>query len=209
LLILIFFARAVRFARVHNILLCHDAPYSDVTYDDYTAPSILQVSGAKEVAVEFNSLSKTFNMAGWRVGMAVGNAPALALLAWLKSNIDSGIFLPLQEAAGIFLPLQEAAVRAFSIDQQWIVARNAIYHRRLTSIVAALHAFGINANIPPATLYVWTRVPDGWGAEEFALALPLPRDRSSAQEEKDMFACRSPPRTRGSSRRASAYATLA
>ena len=156
-----FFARAVRFARVHEILLCHDAPYSDVTYDDYTAPSILQVSGAKEVAVEFNSLSKTFNMAGWRVGMAVGNAASLKLLALLKSNIDSGIFLP----------LQEAAVRAFSIDQQWIAARNAIYHRRLTSIVAALHAFGIDANIPPATLYVWAKVPDGWTSERFALSL--------------------------------------
>lgn len=156
-----FFARAVRFARVHDILLCHDAPYSDVTYDDYTAPSILQVSGAKEVAVEFNSLSKTFNMAGWRVGMAVGNAASLKLLALLKSNIDSGIFLP----------LQEAAVRAFSIDRQWIAARNAIYHRRLTSIVAALHAFGIDANIPPATLYVWAKVPDGWTSERFALSL--------------------------------------
>jgi len=156
-----FFEHAVRFARVHDILLCHDAPYSDVTYDDYTAPSILQVPGAKEVAVEFNSLSKTFNMAGWRVGMAVGNAASLKLLALLKSNIDSGIFLP----------LQEAAVRAFSIDQQWIAARNAIYHRRLTSIVAALHALGIDANIPPATLYVWAKVPDGWTSERFALSL--------------------------------------
>ncbi|MGD8998514.1 MAG: aminotransferase class I/II-fold pyridoxal phosphate-dependent enzyme, partial [Anaerolineae bacterium] len=102
-----FFARAVDFARRHDLLLCHDAPYADVTYDDpamgpahrYQAPSLLQIPGASEVAVEFNSLSKMANMAGWRVGMAVGNAQALEGLARVKSNIDSGIFRPLQEAA--------------------------------------------------------------------------------------------------------------
>ncbi len=156
-----FFARAVHFARAHDILLCHDAPYSDVTYGDYTAPSILQVPGAKEVVVEFNSLSKMFNMAGWRMGMAVGNAPALALLARLKSNIDSGIFLP----------LQEAAVRALGVKREWIAARNEIYRQRLERVIAALRAFGLAAAPPRATLYVWTRVPEGWGAEEFALAL--------------------------------------
>jgi LL-diaminopimelate aminotransferase len=91
-----FLARAVDFARQHNLLLCHDAPYCDVTYDGYLAPSLLQVPGAADVAVEFNSLSKSWNMAGWRVGMAVGNAQALGALAQVKSNVDSGIFLPLQ-----------------------------------------------------------------------------------------------------------------
>jgi LL-diaminopimelate aminotransferase len=155
-----FFARAVDFARERDILLCHDAPYCDVTYSDYVAPSLLQVPGAEEVAVEFNSLSKTANMAGWRVGMAVGNAEALAALAQVKSNVDSGIFYP----------LQEAAVRALAADPAWLAARNAIYEERVDIIVEALNAAGMKTVRPRATLYVWARVPQG-KSEEFAQAL--------------------------------------
>ncbi|NIO43362.1 MAG: aminotransferase class I/II-fold pyridoxal phosphate-dependent enzyme, partial [Burkholderiales bacterium] len=98
-------AQAVDFSKRHDILLCHDAPYCDVTYDGYVAPSVLQIPGAADVTIEFNSLSKTCNMAGWRVGMAVGNADALGALAQLKSNFDSGIFRPIQEAAASALAL--------------------------------------------------------------------------------------------------------
>jgi LL-diaminopimelate aminotransferase len=154
-----FLARAVNFARRHDLLLCHDAPYCDVTYDGYKAPSLLQVPGADEVAVEFNSLSKTANMAGWRLGMAVGNAEALAALAQVKSNVDSGIFRP----------LQEAAVRALATDPEWLVARNAAYEERVDVIVDALGAVGMEAVRPRAALYVWARIPEhakGQGTSE-------------------------------------------
>ena len=166
---LAFFARAVEYARRHDLLLCHDAPYCDVTYDGYVAPSLLQVDGASDVAVEFNSLSKTANMAGWRVGMAVGNAGALASLAQVKSNVDSGIFRP----------LQEAAIRALSVDPEWLVARNGIYRERLDIVLEGARAAGLGAPRPRATLYVWAEIPrrgegrdsSGWRSEEFALEL--------------------------------------
>ena len=168
-----FFAQAVEYARRHNLLLCHDAPYCDVTYDGYVAPSILQVDGATDVAVEFNSLSKTANMAGWRVGMAVGSASALAALAQVKSNVDSGLFRP----------LQEAAIRALAVDPAWLAARNRLYQERLDIILDGLRAVGIAASRPRATLYVWAGIPErdgardakgedpGWTSEEFALEL--------------------------------------
>jgi LL-diaminopimelate aminotransferase len=159
---LAFFARAVDYAQRHDLLLCHDAPYCDVTYDGYVAPSLLQVDGAADVAVEFNSLSKTANMAGWRVGMAVGNADALASLARLKSNVDSGMFRP----------LQEATIRALSIDPDWLSARNHVYRERLDIVLAGLEGTGMTAPRPSATLYVWARIPEpGWTSETFALRL--------------------------------------
>jgi LL-diaminopimelate aminotransferase len=166
---LAFFARAVDYARRHDLLLCHDAPYCDVTYDGYVAPSLLQVDGAADVAVEFNSLSKTANMAGWRVGMAVGNANAVASLAQIKSNVDSGLFRP----------LQEAAARALSVEPAWLAARNRVYRERLEIVLDGLDAAGLEASRPRATLYVWARIPEpgegqvpsGWTSETFALAL--------------------------------------
>jgi LL-diaminopimelate aminotransferase len=156
-----FLGRAVDFARCHGLLLCHDAPYADVTYDGYVAPSLLQVPGAAEVAVELNSLSKTYNMAGWRIGMAVGNSEALAALAQVKSNMDSGIFRP----------IQEAAVQAFSTGAGWIAARNQVYRERLDIVLNGLGTSGMTGTLPRATLYVWARVPPGWRSEPFALAL--------------------------------------
>ncbi|MFW6115651.1 MAG: aminotransferase class I/II-fold pyridoxal phosphate-dependent enzyme [Chloroflexota bacterium] len=146
------FARAVDFARRHELLLCHDAPYSDVTYDGYQAPSVLQVPGALEVTVEFNSLSKLSNMAGWRIGMAVGNTEALRALARVKSNVDSGIFHPLQEAA-------VAALAALSADPDWLLGRNAVYRDRLELLVEGWHHIGLEASRPQATLYLWGRIP--------------------------------------------------
>ena len=164
-----FFAQAVDYARRHDLLLCHDAPYCDVTYDGYVAPSLLQVDGAQDVAIEFNSLSKTANMAGWRMGMAVGNGSALALLAQVKSNVDSGIFRS----------LQEAAIRALSVDPAWVVARNGVYQERMEVILEGLKAAGLQASRPRATLYVWVRIPEpaaaqgppAWTSETFALRL--------------------------------------
>jgi len=156
-----FLTQAVHYARRHDLLLCHDAPYCDVGYDGYVAPSVLQVEGAADVAVEFNSLSKTANMAGWRIGMAVGNADALAALVQVKSNVDSGIFHP----------LQEAAVRALSVGPVWIEARNQIYPERRDIILEALDRMGLEALRPRAALYVWAQVPAGYDSESFLLAL--------------------------------------
>ncbi|NBD35682.1 MAG: aminotransferase class I/II-fold pyridoxal phosphate-dependent enzyme [Chloroflexi bacterium] len=153
-----FFEEVVDFARAHGLLLCHDAPYSDVTYGDYVAPSVLQIAGAREIAVEFNSLSKMYNMAGWRVGMAVGNAEVLAMLAQLKSNLDSGHFRPIQEAAA-------AALRT---DPAWVAQRNAIYAERLALLHEALTAVGFDAPKPRATLYLWAPIPANATSEALA-----------------------------------------
>jgi len=153
-----FFDRAVHFARQYDLLICHDNPYCDLTFDGYVAPSLLQVPGAREVALEFNSLSKTYNMAGWRVGMAVGNALAVEALARTKTNIDSGIFLPIQDAATLVL----------SADQSWLTERNEIYRQRRDLILTALQAVGLEANKPVAGLYVWARIPDGYTSDQFA-----------------------------------------
>jgi LL-diaminopimelate aminotransferase len=156
-----FFSQAVDYARRHGLLLCHDAPYCDIVYDGYVAPSLLQVPRAAEVAVEFNSLSKTYNMPGWRLGMAVGNAEALSLLGQVKSNMDSGIYGP----------LQEAAVRALSTGPAWIEERNAIYRERQQIILRGLQALGLEAVQACGSLYVWSRIPSGWASEAFALAV--------------------------------------
>ena len=154
-----FFETAVDFCRRHQILLCHDAPYADVCYDGYQAPSLLAVPGAKDIAIEFNSLSKSHNMAGWRVGMAVGNAHALAALVQIKSNVDSGIFLA----------VQDAAVAALTGDQTWIEARNLEYARRRDMLYDVLvNDWGLDVAKPQASLYLWPRVPVGYTSTEFA-----------------------------------------
>ena len=155
------FDQAVAFARRYSLLLCHDAPYADVRFDECRPTSILQVAGAADVAIEFNSLSKTYNMAGWRIGYAVGNVEALELLQRIKSNVDSGLFRP----------LQRAAVVALGTDEAWIEERNAIYQERLGILVDALATNGLVTELPWATHYLWTRIPDGEAAEPFALRL--------------------------------------
>jgi len=153
-----FFERAVHFARRYNLLVCHDAPYCDVTYDGYVAPSMLQIPEAKEVVLEFNSLSKSFNMAGWRVGMAVGNPVAVEALARTKTNIDSGIFRP----------IQDAAIAALSGDYSWLAERNAVYQERRDMIYDTLVDMGLEVRKPQASLYLWPKVPPGYTSEEFA-----------------------------------------
>jgi LL-diaminopimelate aminotransferase len=156
-----FFERVVDFARRNELLVCHDNPYCDVTFDGYTAPSLLQVPGAMDVALEFNSLSKTYNMAGWRIGMAVGNAMAVEALARTKTNIDSGVFRP----------IQDAAVVALTGDQTWLKGRNEIYRERRDLILETLREIGIQAARTKASLYVWAKIPDGYNSEEFATQL--------------------------------------
>jgi len=156
-----FLQEAVEFCQEYDIVLCYDNPYCDLTFDGYRAPSVLEVPGAKSIAVEFNSLSKTYNMAGWRVGMAVGNADAIRALTTVKTNIDSGIFRP----------LQDAAVAALTGDQSWIADRNAIYQRRRDVVLEWLPRLGMSARTPKGGLYVWAKVPQGVRSDDLAVDL--------------------------------------
>lgn len=156
-----FFVEAVDFCRRLDLLLCHDAPYAQVTFDGYQAPSVLQVPGAGEVAIEFNTLSKSHNMAGWRSGVVVGQAQTLSALLKLKSHADSGHFLPILEASTV----------ALTGDQSWLVERNAIYQERRDVVVAALEERGLVPRIPKASLYVWFPVFNNLPSAEFVLRL--------------------------------------
>ncbi|HKB48208.1 MAG TPA: LL-diaminopimelate aminotransferase [Ktedonobacterales bacterium] len=156
-----FFERAVRFAHDHDVLLVHDMAYAEVTFEGARPPSILEIPDARAVAVEFHSLSKAYNMAGFRVGMLVGNATIVEGMTRLKSNIDTGIFRP----------LQIAAARALELPQSWLDARNAIYQRRRDALVAACRALGMQVEVPQAGLYLWPRIPAGQASTDFALNL--------------------------------------
>lgn len=147
-----FFEEAVAFAKRHDIIIAHDAPYVDVCYDNYDAPSILQVPDAREVSVEFNSLSKTYNMAGWRVGVAAGNRDIIRLLQVYKSQLDSSHFKPIMRAA-------EAALLG---DQTWISERNMVYQKRRDIIVKTLREIGFDFEVPKASLYVWAKIPSAY-----------------------------------------------
>lgn len=153
------FEEVVAFAQRFSILVCHDNAYSDVAYDGYRAPSLLQVAGAKDVGVEFHSLSKTYNMTGWRTGMMVGNPVAVEALGRVKTNVDSGIF----DA------IQIASMAALNGDPGWIEERNARFQARRDSIIGTLKRMGIHAPAPRASLYVWAPVPAGQGSVEFSL----------------------------------------
>jgi len=156
-----FFTEVVDFAREHGLLVCHDAAYAQVTLDGYRPPSLLELPGAREVGIEFNTLSKSHNMAGWRVGAALGNSDALRLLYRVKTNADSGHFLP----------ILEAATAALSGDQSWLEGRNQVYRRRRDLLVAGLRRLGFPVDSPRATLYVWCPIPDGRSSSEFTAEL--------------------------------------
>jgi LL-diaminopimelate aminotransferase len=158
-----FFRRAVEFGRAHDVLIAHDCAYSENTYDGYTSPSILQVDGADEVAVEFFSLSKAFNMTGWRVGCVVGNASAVAALRTVKENIDNGSL----RAA------QFAAAKALDMAEQLSPAVNEVYARRRDLVVEALNANGWSLAKPKATIYVWAPVPERYDGSSAAFATDL------------------------------------
>jgi LL-diaminopimelate aminotransferase len=156
-----FFVQALDFAESYDILVCHDAAYSLVTFDGYRTASALQVPGAKNRVVEFNSLSKSHNMAGWRVGVAVGNSEALRSLLTIKTHADSGHFLP----------VIEGAIMAMNADQNWLQERNLVYQQRRDIIVDELNSMGLKATKPKASLYVWCPLPPGWTSVAFAEAV--------------------------------------
>ncbi|HEX8100137.1 MAG TPA: LL-diaminopimelate aminotransferase [Actinomycetota bacterium] len=153
-----FFRSAVDFARQHDLLLCHDAAYSEITFDGYVAPSVLQVDGAKDVAVEFGSLSKTYNMTGWRIGYAVGNAEAIRALATVKTNVDSGIFNA----------IQRAGIAALKGPQDHVERMKSVYQSRRDVVVSALVDVGLDVKSPLGSIYVWVPVPEGSSAAGFA-----------------------------------------
>jgi LL-diaminopimelate aminotransferase len=157
-----FFREVVAYAQRYDIIVCHDAAYSEVTFDGYVAPSFLQTPGAMDVGIEFHSLSKTYNMTGWRLGMAVGNATLVDALIRVKSNLDSGV----PQA------IQQMGIKALSdTPPEWLAANNAVYQRRRDRMVEVLKRIGLDVTIPKAGLYVWAKVPEGWTsaalAEEF------------------------------------------
>lgn len=153
-----FFEHAVDFAHRHNLVIIHDMAYAEVYFDEYRPMSILQVPGASEVAVELHSLSKTYNMAGFRVGMLVGNTELVNAVGRLKSNIDSGMFRP----------VQYAAIEALNLPLSWLEERNAIYRRRRDLLVAGCNELGMRAHNTTAGLYVWAAIPAGYSARDFA-----------------------------------------
>lgn len=155
---LAFFEKAVAFCKKHNILLVHDLAYSEMTYDGYKAPSILQVKGAKEIAVELHSLSKTYNMTGWRIGFAAGNAEAVAAIAKIKSNVDTDIFKP----------IQLAAIAAFEGPTEHIDFCNKLYVERRDLAAERLTKLGWPVKPIKATFYMWLPTPKGMSSADFA-----------------------------------------
>jgi LL-diaminopimelate aminotransferase len=156
-----FFAKVVDFAHRYNIIICHDAAYTEMGFDGYRPMSFLELDGAKEVGIEFHSLSKTFNMTGWRVGMAVGNKDLVGGLAQVKSNVDSGIFQA----------VQEAAIEALSLGEEIVEPSRRIYQERRDLLVSGLRAAGFDCETPRATFYVWVAVPKGLTSAQFTAKL--------------------------------------
>ena len=158
-----FFARAVEFGRQNGILIAHDNAYSENTYDGYRSPSILQVDGAAEVAVEFFSLSKAFNMTGWRLGFVVGNPTAVSAVKTVKDNIDNGSLRA----------LQFAGAKALSIAHEVTPAINSVYQKRRDMVVDALTDSGWAIDRPKATMYIWAPVPPRFNGSSGAFATAL------------------------------------
>jgi LL-diaminopimelate aminotransferase len=156
-----FFDKAVHFAQRHGLVICHDAPYTEVTFDGYRSPSFMQVPAARRIGVEFHSLSKTYNMTGWRIGMVVGNPDMVNALFRVKSNLDSGV----PQA------IQYAAVEGLRGSQEYIGQRNAIFQQRRDRLVKVLGNIGLKCRIPKATFYVWAKVPQGYTSMDFAKTL--------------------------------------
>ncbi|MFH0966375.1 MAG: LL-diaminopimelate aminotransferase [Methanobacteriota archaeon] len=148
-----FFDEVVEFAREHNIVVVSDNAYSEVSFDGYKAPSFLEADGASEVGIEMHSLSKTYNMTGWRIGMAVGNKDVIRGLGVVKTNIDSGTFNP----------IQYAAIAALSGPQDCVANSCAIYQERRDVLVNGLQKLGFEIQAPKATFYVWLKVEDSMG----------------------------------------------
>ncbi len=156
-----FFTHMVDFCREHKIIPVHDACYTELAFDDYRPPSFLQVPGAKDLGIEFHSLSKTYSMTGWRLGMAVGNREVLAALGKIKSNVDSGVFDAIQWAGIAALDSDQASVREYC----------AIYQERRDVLASGLQKLGYQVTPPRATFYLWLPVPPGFDSMSFAAHL--------------------------------------
>jgi len=156
-----FFNKIVKFAQRHDLAVCHDAAYSEIVFDGYQSVSFLQADGAKEIGVEFHSLSKSYNMTGWRIGMVVGNTGMVNALKKVKSNMDSGI----PQA------IQYAAIEALTGPQDYLQEKNAIYQRRRDLLVDTLNTIGLDAKSPKGGIYIWAKVPEGYTSMEFTSEL--------------------------------------
>ncbi len=156
-----FFKEVVQFAKKNEILVCHDHAYSEIYYDDKKQPSFLEAPGAKEIGCEFHSLSKTFNMAGWRVGFMVGHAQMIEGLARVKTNIDSGVFNA----------CQEAGIEALEHSEPFCSDLRQIYQSRRDALYPALRQMGLHCQKPDATFYLWAKLPEGVTSEAFVLHL--------------------------------------
>ena len=156
-----FFERVVALAKEHDILVVHDLAYADITFDGYVAPSIMQVEGARDVAVEFFTMSKSYNMAGWRIGYMVGNRELVGALARIKSYHDYGTFTP----------IQVASIAALDGPQDCVSEIVAQYQSRRDVLARGLHEAGWTVEIPKASMYIWAQIPEPYramGSLEFA-----------------------------------------
>ncbi|NLG32827.1 MAG: LL-diaminopimelate aminotransferase [Syntrophomonadaceae bacterium] len=152
------FNKVVEFAKRFDLLVCHDAAYSEIVFDDNIACSFLQAPEAKDVGIEFHSLSKTYNMTGWRIGWAAGNCKAIELLGRYKSNVDSGVFQA----------IQYAAIEALKGPQDKVIEMRKLYHRRRDIALSGLRKLGWDINPPGGSFYIWLPVPEGFTSSSFA-----------------------------------------
>jgi LL-diaminopimelate aminotransferase len=147
-----FFQEAVKFCSKYNILLAHDMAYSEICFDGYSAPSIFNVKDADQIAIEFHSFSKSYNMTGWRAGWVLGNRGAISGLSQVKTNVDSGVFKA----------IQKAAIKALKIDQKLIDKRNSVYDERRKTLIKGLRELGCEIEPPKSTMFVWSKIPSSY-----------------------------------------------
>ncbi len=156
-----FFPKLIAWAQENDVWVLSDAPYLDISFDGYTPPSFLKYPGAKEVGIELNTMSKSFNACGWRVGYCLGNKDVIEGLKKVKSQTDRGIFYPLQYAATV----------SMNGPSEWMAEKNAMFAERRDVVIAAWKKMGLSMQTPKATFYCWGRVPDGWTSRDFAFKL--------------------------------------
>jgi LL-diaminopimelate aminotransferase len=156
-----FYLKVIDFAREYGLMVCHDAAYTEMAFDGYRPMSFMELPGAKDIGIEFHSLSKTYNMTGWRLGFAVGNAQMINSLGQIKSNIDSGAFNA----------VQFAGIAALEGDQGCVAEMQSIYRDRRNALISGLRKIGLNPEMPKATFYVWCPIPAKYKSKEFTTLL--------------------------------------
>jgi LL-diaminopimelate aminotransferase len=152
-----FYLKAINFAKKYDIIICHDGPYSEIAYNGYKPLSFLEIPGAKDVGIEFHSMSKTYNMTGWRIGWAAGNVEVIKVLGRLKSNVDSGVFQA----------VQEAAIEGLLGNQDAVKGVNKVYQERQDIVIEGLSDMGWKLERPKAAIYIWPKVPKGYTSASF------------------------------------------